>query len=65
MCYVTEAKSRGHNLNRKAPALVLQTFPSCTGSLPVLEVPGEVGLSVVLLGFAEVAGSNLVSKANL
>lgn len=31
---------------------------------PVLEVPGEVGLSVVL-GFAEVAGSDLVSKANL
>lgn len=33
--------------------------------LPVLGVPGEVGLSVAPLGFAEVAGSDLVSRANL
>lgn len=33
--------------------------------LPVLGVPDEVGLSEVPLGFAEVAGSDLVSRANL
>lgn len=33
--------------------------------VPVLGVPGEAGLSVVPLGFAEVAGSDLVSRANL
>lgn len=33
--------------------------------LPVLGVPGEEGLSVVPLGFAEVVGSDLVSRANL
>lgn len=31
----------------------------------MLGVPGEVGLSVAPLGFAEVAGSDLVSRANL
>lgn len=31
----------------------------------MLGVPGEVGLSVTPLGFAEVAGSDLVSRANL
>lgn len=34
-------------------------------SLPVLGVPGEVVMSAVPLGFVEVAGSDLVLRANL
>lgn len=45
--------------------IFLTRVKEVNGFLPVLGVPGEVGLSEAPLGFAEVAGSDLVSRANL
>lgn len=55
VCHVT-----GRNL-----VLFITRVKQLKDFLPVLGVPGEVGLSVVPLGFAEVAGSDLVLRANL